>query len=109
MNTSKTFTNVELVSLVKVIALGGYKIEMDDVISSLYIRLPDIKNYATVMSVQQFVDMVFELYRYKQLGHAEVWQREFIRLVVDLNNTEEYSDADILIAVWDTHKGLVKE
>jgi len=26
-----------------------------------------------------------------------------------LNNTEEYSDADILIAVWDTHKGLVKE
>jgi len=51
MNTSKTFTNVELVSLVKVIALGGYKIEMDDVISSLHVTLPDLTSYATIMSV----------------------------------------------------------
>jgi c-di-GMP-related signal transduction protein len=109
MNISKTFTSVELVSLAKVIALGGYKVEMDDVISSLHVTLPDLTSYATIMSVRQFVDMVFELYKCKQLGHAEVWQREFIRLVADLNNTEEYSDADILIAVWDTHKGLAKE
>jgi c-di-GMP-related signal transduction protein len=108
MNISKTFTNVELVSLAKVIAIGGYKIEMDDVIASLYIRLPELTNYATIMSVHQFVDMVFNLYRCKQLGNCEAWQREFIRLAADLNNTEEYSDADILIAVWDTHKGLAK-
>lgn len=104
METSKTFSNVELVSLAKVIAIGGYKLSMDDVIASIYIRLPDITNYATVMSVQQFVDMVFDLYKCKQLGNAEIWQREFIRLVADLQNAEEYSDADILIAVWDSAK-----